>query len=98
MDQVSRPMLIALAATVMLAAVWLIALRPKPPEVADTPLAPVTAVSKAREAAAASDAANSKLSGVSDQGAAANAPAPAAATPTAPAAAKPVTSGAPTDI
>jgi hypothetical protein len=98
MDQVSRPMLIALAATVMLAAVWLIALRPKPPEVADTPLAPVTAVSKARDAAAASDAANSKLSGVSDQGAAANAPAPAAATPAAPAAAKPATGGAPTDI
>lgn len=88
MDQLSRPMLIALAATIVLAALWLVALRPKAPEVADTPAAPVTAIAKARGAAAASDAANSKLSGVSDQGAAATAAAPAAAaaTPAAPAA------------
>lgn len=88
MDQLSRPMLIALAATIVLAALWLVALRPKAPEVADTPAAPVTAIAKARGAAAASDAANSKLSGVSDQGAAATtaAPAAAAATPAAPAA------------
>lgn len=81
-------MLIALAATIVLAALWLVALRPKAPEVADTPAAPVTAIAKARGAAAASDAANSKLSGVSDQGAAATAAAPAAAaaTPAAPAA------------
>lgn len=81
-------MLIALAATIVLAALWLVALRPKAPEVADTPAAPVTAIAKARGAAAASDAANSKLSGVSDQGAAATtaAPAAAAATPAAPAA------------
>jgi hypothetical protein len=99
MDQVSRPMLIALAATIVLAALWLVALRPKAPEVADTPAAPVTAISKARDAAAASDAANAKLGGVSDQGAAAKAPAPTAATPAAPAtAAKPATTGAASDV
>jgi hypothetical protein len=58
MDQVSRPMLIALAATIVLAAVWLVALRPKAPAVADTPAAPVTAVAPAKAAAAAADAAN----------------------------------------
>jgi hypothetical protein len=61
MDQVSRPMLIALAATIALAAVWLVALRPKPAGVAGTPAAPVTAVAPARDAAAASDAANAKV-------------------------------------
>ena len=95
-------MLIALAATIVLAALWLVALRPKAPEVADTPAAPVTAIAKARGAAAASDAANSKLSGVSDQGAAAaaGAPATAAAAPAAPAnAAEPATAAKPaTDV
>jgi hypothetical protein len=94
MDQVSRPMLIALAATIVLAAVWLVALRPKAPEVADTPAAPVTAVAPATAAAAAADAANAKLDGVADGGGT------AAATPVTPAAtganavAEPVTKGA----
>ena len=57
-------MLIALAGTIVLAALWLVALRPKPPEVADTPAAPVTAIAKAKDAAAAADAANAKLAGV----------------------------------
>jgi hypothetical protein len=82
MDQVSRPMLIALAATILLAAVWLAALRPKAPAVADTPAAAVTAVAPAKAAAAAADAANAKLAGVADgPSTAAVTPATAAATP-----------------
>jgi hypothetical protein len=61
MDQVSRPMLIALALTVALAAVWLVALRPKPAAVENAPQSPTKAVPKAKQAAAASDAANAKL-------------------------------------
>jgi len=61
MDQVSRPMLVALAATIALAAVWLVALRPKPAEIAATPAAPVQAVAKAKDAAGVSDTANAKL-------------------------------------
>ena len=85
MDQVSRPMLIALAGTLVLAALWLVALRPKPPAVEDTPAAPVTAVAQAEDAAAASDAANAKVAGVADGTPAAAAP--AAAAPAVPAAA-----------
>jgi len=66
MDQVSRPMLIALAATVVLAALWLVALRPKTADVADTPAAPVTAVGQAKDAAATSDTTNDKLANASD--------------------------------
>src|SRR5688572_22723174 len=87
MDQVSRPMLIALAATIALAAVWLVALRPKPAEIADTPAAPVTAIAKAKDAAATSDAANAKVAAATG-GATAAAPtaaAPAAAATPAPA-------------
>ncbi len=54
-------MLIALAATIALAAFWLVALRPKPADVAGTPAAPVTAIAPARDASAASDAANAKV-------------------------------------
>lgn len=71
-------MLIALAGTIVLAALWLVALRPKAPEVADTPAAPVTAVAGAKDAAAAADAANGKLSSVADGGGTAAAPATAA--------------------
>ncbi len=60
MDQVSRPMLIALAATVALAAIWLVALRPKPVATEDTPLAPTQAIPAAKQAAVASNAANAK--------------------------------------
>lgn len=70
-------MLIVLAATIVLAGLWLVALRPKAPEIADTPAAPVKAIAKANDAAAASDAANARLAGAS--GAAAAAPATAAA-------------------
>lgn len=88
MDQVSRPMLVVLAATIVLAALWLVALRPKPPQVADTPAAPVTAVAEAEAAAAASDAANARIASAPDGGGAAAAP-PTAAGPGASTAAKP---------
>lgn len=68
-------MLIALAATIVLAAVWLVALRPKPADVADTPAAPVTAVADVNDAAAAAGAANAGLAPVTDAGATAAAPA-----------------------
>jgi hypothetical protein len=86
MDQVSRPLLIALAATVALVAIWLVALRPKPVAVESTPLAPTKVIPQANQAVAISDAANAKT-----QAAAANAgqAAPAAPAQT-PAAAKPV--------
>lgn len=74
-------MLIALAATIALAAVWLVALRPKPAEIADTPAAPVTAVAKAEAAAATSDAANASVAAAT--GGATAAPAPTAPAPTA---------------
>jgi hypothetical protein len=53
MDQVLRPMLIALVATVALGAVWLVALGHKSSEIAATPAAPVKAIAKARKASAA---------------------------------------------
>jgi hypothetical protein len=79
MDQVSRPMIIALAATVILAAVWLVVLRPKTADVAATAAAPVTAVAPAKDAAAAADAANAKLSNAADGGATTATPATVAA-------------------
>lgn len=72
-------MLIALAATIALAALWLVALRPKPAEIADTPAAPVTAVAKAKDAAASADAANAAVAAAT--GGATAAPAPSAAAP-----------------
>jgi hypothetical protein len=75
MDQVSRPALIALAVTIVLAAVWLVALRPSPKPVAieKTPLGATKAIPLAKQAGAASDAANAKV-----QAATGNAPAAAA--------------------
>jgi hypothetical protein len=61
MDQVSRPLLIVFAATIALVAIWLIALKPKPPAVERTPLAPTKAVAPAKQAAATADAATAKL-------------------------------------
>jgi hypothetical protein len=96
MAQVSRPMLIALAATVALAAVWLVALRPKTADVAATPAAPVTAIGQAKDAAGISDATNDKLANATD--AAGSAAIPGAtttpATPATTAAAKPATKSA----
>jgi hypothetical protein len=61
MDQVSRPMRIVLAAVVVLAVVWFVALRPKAPDIASTPAAPVTVITTAKDASDAADAANAKL-------------------------------------
>jgi hypothetical protein len=91
MDQVSRPMLIALAAVVVLAGVWLVALRPKPVSVDKTPLAPTKAIPAAKQAGTKSDAANAKLQAATGGDPSAAAPAAAApsasksAAPTAPA-------------
>jgi hypothetical protein len=87
MDQVSRPLLIALGGTLVLLAVWLVALRPKPVSVSDTPLAPTQAVPQAQaavDASAATNAATQAATGAAVPSAAATAaPAPAAAaTPT----------------
>ena len=80
-------MLIALAATIMLAALWLVALRPKSPEVAETPAAPVTAVAKAKAAAAATAAANAKTAAATGGSTGVAAPTAAAAPATGKAAA-----------
>lgn len=77
-------MLIALAATVVLAALWLVALRPKTAEVAATPAAPVTAIAPAKDAAATSDATNAKLAKATDGAGSAAAPS-ATTTPATPA-------------
>lgn len=68
MAHVSRPLLIALAATVALMAIWVVGLRPKPVAIEHTPLAPTKVIPRATRASAISDAANAKL-----QAAAANA-------------------------
>lgn len=76
MANVSRPMLIALAATVALFVVWLVALRPKPVAVEKTPLASTKVVPAAEQAKAKADAANAKLEAA--RAADASKPAPAA--------------------
>jgi len=74
-------MLIALAATVALLAVWLVALRPKPVAVEKTPLGPTKAIPAAKKASAASDAANAKLQAAAKAGDASPAAPAAAAKP-----------------
>ena len=86
MPPISRPLLILMGLTVMLMAVWVVALRPKPVDVQDTPLAPTTQISKAKGAAAASAAANAKVQAatggaVTPQAATSQAAAPKAAAP-----------------
>ncbi|MGH2839980.1 MAG: hypothetical protein ACRDKY_04045 [Solirubrobacteraceae bacterium] len=83
MDQVSRPMLIALAATVLLAAVWLVALRPKPVAVENTPAASTKEIPAAKQAGAASDAANAKLQTATEAAGQRTPATPAASTPSA---------------
>jgi hypothetical protein len=92
MDQVSRPLLIVLASTVILSVLWMVALRPKDPDIANTPAAPVLAIAKAKDASAASDAANAKLAAAS---AATESGTPAAQAATPATAAAPAKAGAP---
>jgi hypothetical protein len=81
MDQVSRPVLIALGATVLLLLVWFVALKPKSVPVAATPLAPTQAIPQATQAAAAAATAQTQAAaGAAGQ---ATAAAPAATAPTA---------------
>lgn len=84
MDQVSRPLQIALASVVVLAALWMVALRPKDEESSgsDAPsvATPVDAVPKAQAAVAASDAA-SKASDAASSSVAGDAAAPATPAP-----------------
>ncbi len=75
MSAISRPVVILIAATVALMAIWVVALRPKPVTADKTPLAPTQQISKANGAAADSNAANAKLQ-------AATGGQPAAAAPT----------------
>ncbi|HWC25869.1 MAG TPA: hypothetical protein VG474_04730 [Solirubrobacteraceae bacterium] len=79
MDQVSRPLLVVLAATIAVAALWLVALRPKSAAVAGTPAAPVQAVDDAKGASAASAAATAKVAAATGGGEAAASAVPAAA-------------------
>jgi hypothetical protein len=81
MPPISRPLLILMGLAVMLMAVWMVALRPKPVDVKDTPLAPTTQISKAKGAAAVSDAANAKIQAATGGPATPQAAAPQAAAP-----------------
>jgi hypothetical protein len=92
MDQVSRPMRIALAATLALVAVWFVALRPKPVPVAATPLAPTQAIQPAQQAAGAASAAAAQAQAA---GTAAAAQTPASTTPAAAAPAASATTSTP---
>jgi hypothetical protein len=94
MDQVSRPLLIALGATVALLLVWFVALRPKPVSVDATPLAPTQAIPTATLAATAADAATASAQAATAAAGQATTAAPAAAT-TAPAPAAATTAAAP---
>ncbi len=91
MDQVSRPLLIALGGMVMLFVLWTVALKPKPVGIDNTPLAPTQAISKAKQAAATSDAANAKVQAATGGAAA---PAAAVGSPAAKAPAAPTTPAA----
>ena len=57
----SRPLLIVLAATAALVAVWIVALKPKPVAIENTPLSSTRVLSQADQASAISDAANARL-------------------------------------
>jgi len=90
MSAISRPVLILMAATVALMAIWVLALRPKPVTADKTPLAATQQIPKANAAAAASDAANAKVQAATGGQPAATAPtSKAAATAPKAAAAKP---------
>jgi hypothetical protein len=81
MDQVSRPTLIALLATILFASVWFVALRPKPAAVEDASPVPavVESVDKAKETQAGADAAAARNQAATPEGAAAAPAVPGAA-------------------
>lgn len=61
MRHYTRPLLILVIGAVLLVGGLLIAPRPKPPAVSQSPLAPVQAIEQAKDAAALSDAANARI-------------------------------------
>ena len=63
-----RPLLILIVGAVLLVGALLLAPRPKPPAVSNTPLAPVQAIQQAKDAAALSDAANARIQAASGGG------------------------------
>ena len=72
MAHASRSLVVLVVLSVLLVSGWLIVGQPAPPRPAPpprslTPLAPVDAIGQARDAAAASDAANARLQALSDQ-------------------------------
>jgi hypothetical protein len=81
MDSVSRPLLIALGGVLVLLAIWLVALRPKPVALNDTPLAATQEIPKAKAAVTASAEANAKLQAATGEPAAQTAPAANGAAP-----------------
>ena len=81
MAHVSRPLLVVLGATAALLVLWLVALRPQPVAVENTPLASTQAIPKANPAAAASDAANARVQAATGSPGAAAGLSPGAAPP-----------------
>jgi hypothetical protein len=65
MEEFKRPLLIVAAATLILIALFVSMPRPHPVAVKNTPLAPISQIEKARQAAAISDAANARLQAAS---------------------------------
>ena len=72
MARASRSLIVLVVLSALLVSAWLIIGQPAPPQPAppqrsQTPFAPVDAIGKARDAAAASDAANAQVQALSDQ-------------------------------
>jgi hypothetical protein len=69
MAQASRSLIVAVVVAFALVACWLLIgqPQPQPPARSHTPLAPLQAIPKAQDAAAASDAANAQLQAAGDQ-------------------------------
>jgi hypothetical protein len=65
MAEFKRPLLIVLAATIVLIALLVAMPRPHPVAVKNTPLAPISQIDKARQAVSQSDAANAQLQAAS---------------------------------
>jgi hypothetical protein len=72
MAYASRRLIVLVVLSALLVSAWLIVGQPAPPQPAPpqrthTPFAPIDAIGKARDAAAASDAANAQVQALSDQ-------------------------------
>ena len=68
----SRSLIVLVVLSALLVSAWLIvgqpaAPQPAPPQRSHTPLAPIDAIGKARDAASASDDANAQVQALSDQ-------------------------------